>query len=257
MTDLRPRRSLSHRIADGTALRLSERGVSRRSFLYRTALVGSALVVAPRRFLLEPISAYDAISGCGPDADCASGYTVFCCTINNGVNQCPPGSFPGGWWKAANSSFCCGAARYIIDCQSECTRCGCNGGAFCPGCANCTPHCQPGPTCDQRLVCNNLFRYGQCNQQIGCSGPIACRMTTCTPPWQIPALACTSASASDDTTAEHGAPCLPGCQPAPPPVHHTGPGNLLFNASFEGHMAGWTTIDGFAGRGLQRCAAGP
>ena len=29
-----------------------------------------------------------------------SGWTVFCCTINKGVNACPPGSFAAGWWKA-------------------------------------------------------------------------------------------------------------------------------------------------------------
>jgi hypothetical protein len=210
------RRPFAQRISDHTASRLAGTGVTRRGFLYHTALVGSALLVAPRRFLLQPISALDAI--CGPDSTCASGYTVFCCTINNGVNQCPQGTFPGGWWKAASSSFCCGSARYIIDCQAECTGCGCAGGPFCAsGCVDCTAHCQPGPSCDQRLVCTNVFRYGQCNQQIGCSGPVACRMTSCTPPWQIPALACTSAVATDDQTAEHGAPCLPPCPPPPPP----------------------------------------
>jgi hypothetical protein len=190
-------------------------GPTRRSFLAKTAVIGSALVVAPRKFLLEPVSAYDAV--CGPANQCGDGYTVFCCTINNGVNACPPGTFAGGWWKADRSSWCCGGtARYYIDCQGSCTRCGCRGSAFCsPSCNNCPARCNGGPTCDQRRVCWNYFRYGQCHQEIGCSGPVACRVVSCVPPWQIAGLACTAATATDNRTAEHSAPCLtPGCDSA-------------------------------------------
>src|SRR5207253_1055406 len=68
---------------------------SRRGFLARTAVVASALAVAPRRYLFEPLSADDAI--CGAENTCGSGWTVMCCTINNGVNGCPPGSFAAAW----------------------------------------------------------------------------------------------------------------------------------------------------------------
>ena len=207
--------SVLQRLVDASAQRLTRKDLSRRSFLVSTAVVGSALVVAPRKFILEPISAYATI--CGPASDCASGYTVFCCTINNGVNTCPPGTFAGGWWKADTSSWCCGStARYYVDCQGECTGCGCSGSPFCnPSCVDCVAGCNGGPSCDQRRVCWNVFRYGQCNQEIGCSGPVACRMVTCVPPWQIGWLACTADVATDDNTGEHSAPCLvPGCDSA-------------------------------------------
>ncbi|CAN5792660.1 hypothetical protein BH24ACT3_BH24ACT3_09780 [soil metagenome] len=164
----------------------------RRGFLARVAVVGSALSVAPLDFVLRPGTAYAQV--CGPGASCSSGWTAFCCTVNQGRNSCPPGSFVAGWWKADNAGFCCGAARYILDCNATCpTQCRCR--------------CASG-TCDQRKVCCNQFRYGQCNQQISCFGPVVCRVATCTPPWQYD-RACTTASATDNRTVNHGAPCLP------------------------------------------------
>jgi hypothetical protein len=188
-------------------------GPTRRSFLARTAIVGSALAVAPARFLLRPGTAYAAITDvCGPDANCTpGGFSVFCCTVNNGVNQCPPGSIPGGWWRAGTgSSWCCGADRYYIDCQATCPPgCGCDSSHFCPGCQNCTSGCNTGPSCDQRNVCRVRFRYGQCNQQVGCTGNVLCRMVSCTPPWLMAGLNCSSGpDKTDPETAAHGAPCL-------------------------------------------------
>ncbi len=166
---------------------------NRRSFLVRTAVVGSALSVAPLDFILRPGTAYANV--CGPGASCDSGWTAFCCTVNNGRNSCPPGSFVAGWWKADNSAFCCGSARYILDCNATCpTQCNCR--------------CATG-SCDNRRTCCNQFRYGQCNQQISCFGPVVCRVATCTPPWQYDP-ACTTASLTDNRTVNHSAPCLPG-----------------------------------------------
>lgn len=189
----------------------AESGHSRRSFLVRTAVVGSALAVVPKRFILEQGTAYAAITDvCGPSNDCASGYSVFCCTINDGANQCPPGSFAAGWWRADGSSWCCGGPRYYVDCNSQCTGCGCGPGeAICPDtCQNCQGRCNGGPTCDQRRVCATRFRYGQCNQQVGCAGNVVCRTVSCTPPYLIPSLTCTADLAVDQTTVEHSAPCL-------------------------------------------------
>jgi hypothetical protein len=129
--------------------------------------------------------------------------TVFCCSINNGHNSCPPNSFIGGWWKADNSSFCGGAARYYIDCN-----------AFKNGAWTC--HCNNDPnTCDNRRVACNQFRYGQCNTQIpmSSSGPVVCRLVSCTPPWQQFAGTCSSSSRTDNQTAAHFAPCLAGNTP--------------------------------------------
>src|ERR1700722_3037483 len=105
------RTPLSQRVVDAAARRLERRnpprqalpitgdgdgGTTRRSFLVRTAMVGSALAVAPLRYLLRPGTSYGAITNvCGPDANCtAGGFSVFCCTINDGLNQCPTGSIP-------------------------------------------------------------------------------------------------------------------------------------------------------------------
>ena len=167
---------------------------SRRGFLAGAAMVGAAMAVNPWGFLVKSASAYAAV--CGSGAACADGYSVFCCTINNGLNSCPPNSFIGGWWKADASSFCGGSARYYIDCN-----------AYRDGAWKC--HCASG-TCDSRRVACNQFRYGQCNLNIPYedTGPVVCRVISCTPPWQQFGGVCTSSSATDNATATHTAPCV-------------------------------------------------
>lgn len=186
-----------------------DRRTSRRSFLTRSAVVGSALATVPLRFLLRPVSAYAAVcncagSGCDCGAACCDGYTEFCCVLH-GSNSCPPGTFTGGWWKADGTFFCStdgSQPRYYIDC-TNCAPCG----------------CRCGGSCDNRKTCCNQFRYGQCNQQISCTGYIDCRIVTCTPPWLFDP-ACTTASATDNATGPHDAACLHPPPPPPPAVWH-------------------------------------
>jgi uncharacterized protein with LGFP repeats len=188
---------------------------SRRRFLTRSVVVGSALAVSPWDFAVRPASAYAAV--CGTDASCGAGYSVFCCTINNGANLCPPGSFTGGWWKADASGFCCGGPRYYVDCNAYC------GTGWTCGCETSSA------TCDNRLIACNEFRYGQCNQQISCYGPVVCRLVTCTPPWEYDP-SCSTSSATDDNTVSHTAPCLPGNCPSPIIMRYYdlgGPGSYL------------------------------
>ncbi len=187
-------------MADAAATFLGAKS-SRRSFLVRMAVVGSALTVTPLRYVLQPVTAYAAV--CGPDSSCGGGYTAMCCTVA-GQNRCPPGSFAGGWWKADTSGLCCGnAARYYIDCNQLCG-------------AECTCRCASG-TCDERKVCCNVFRYGQCHQEIACYGPIVCRVISCNPPWTFDET-CSGDVLTDNATAQHSAPCLaPGCPPPVPP----------------------------------------
>lgn len=191
---LRP--SLAERVVNRLAGKIRGFSTSRRGFLGGAAVVGAALAVDPFGYLTRPASAIDAI--CGADNTCAAGYTVFCCTINGGNNTCPPDSFIGGWWKADHSSFCGGNARYYIDCN-----------AYRDGRYTC--HCNT-TTCDQRRVACNQFRYGQCNTQIPYSntGPVLCRVVSCTPPWVQYGGTCSSSSATDNNTATHSAPCLSG-----------------------------------------------
>jgi hypothetical protein len=178
---------------------------SRRGFLARSAIVGSALAVNPFKFALRPGTAYASL--CGPDASCSSGWTVFCCSINKGSNSCPPGTIPAGWWKTDHSSFCDDGPRYILDCNAKCGGCGCGGGGICgPGCYSCGCRCGTG-SCDQRLVCCNEFRYGQCHQEVACVGPVVCRVASCRPPWELDPT-CTRTPATANATALHSAPCL-------------------------------------------------
>jgi hypothetical protein len=189
---------------------------TRRSFLAKSTVVATALAVNPIKYLLRPGTAYASM--CGPDADCASGWTVFCCSVNNGRNECPPGSIPAGWWKSDNSSFCGGGPRYILDCNATCGSCGCGSSGICaPGCYNCGCRCGTG-SCDERRHCCNQFRYGQCHQELACVGPVVCRVATCAPPWLVDAT-CTTASATANETALHTAPCLDGEEEEAPDMY--------------------------------------
>lgn len=184
---------------------LLEARTSRRGFLVRSAVVGSAVAVGPWRYLLHPGTAYAALcdshgTACDCGSACYDGYTDFCCVVNNGANTCPPGSFEGGWWRADGSDYCSGGARYFVDCNanpgSE-PRCSCANG-----------------DCNHRATSCNHFRYGQCHTEIGGDATaIVCRIVTCTPPYEfIPA--CGTTLASDNSTANHTA----NCPPPPPPL---------------------------------------
>ncbi len=206
-----------------------ERKSSRRGFLLGSAMVGSAVAVAGCAPGTQPGTPYKHITDCAGGL-CTDGYTEFCCTINNGINVCPPGSFAGGWWRADFSTFCNGT-RYYIDCMQNC--CGPDlGNGFCAGCTECT--CAGG--CDTRRIYCNYFRYGQCHQEIGISGPIACRVVTCTPPYNDASLACTTALAVDNSTAEH-APAHGCTPPAPPRTAFVLPATGAVAETTPGHLA--------------------
>ena len=228
-----------------------ERTTSRRGFLIGSALAGSAVAVAGCVPVMKPGSSYTHITDCAGGL-CRDGYTEFCCTINDGLNACPPDSFWGGWWRADYSSFCNGT-RYYIDCMQYC--CGPATGYqnFCAGCQEC--RCAQG--CDTRKVYCTYFRYGQCHTEIAATGPIACRVVTCVPPYQVDP-ACSTATLVDNATAEHTSPCITTPPPATaaPPVGAAvdlAPGNVAVFArsastnvayrSFDGaSWAGWIEI---------------
>ena len=86
---------MSRRIAEAASRALGRRR-PRRGFLAKTAVVGSALAVAPKDFVMKPASAYARVCNCSGSRCkcsklCCDGYTEFCCTIY-GTNGCPPGS---------------------------------------------------------------------------------------------------------------------------------------------------------------------
>ena len=203
---------MSTRLLDRAGKAIAER-TSRRSFITKSALVGSALVTAPTAYVLRPGTAYAAICRCNnQDCDCGSsccdGYTEFCCTMT-GVNSCPTDTVPAGWWKVDGSSFCTAngtpGPRYYLDCNATASGpCGPAGVTRATDMCDCS--CSGGD-CSNRKACCTAFRYGQCNQQIACLGPIVCRVVTCTPPWRFDP-SCTTATATDNGTRFHDAPCL-------------------------------------------------
>ncbi len=208
---------LSTRLAT-RASAIVDRRSSRRGFLRKTAMVGTAMAVAPVDYALRPGTAYAAIcqcsgSSCDCGAQCCDGYTEFCCTLN-GANGCPPGTLYGGWWKADGSGFCATLSgqqgpRYYLDCNAPCGNCGCGASGICSGSCSGTPCGCGNGSCNNRKAGCTGFRYGQCNQNIPCIGPIVCRVVTCTPPWEIDQT-CTTAQRTDNNTRSHNAACLQG-----------------------------------------------
>jgi uncharacterized protein with LGFP repeats len=190
-----------------SALSRRMRPVSRRNLLVGATVAATALATNPRKYALTPVAAYATI--CGPGNTAASGWTVFCATVNQGVNTCPPGSFAAGWWKAADSSWCGGGYRYIVDCNASCSKCttGCSDNMCDSKCWSCSCGTGSTATCDQRRICCNAFRYGQCNTQIKCSGGVHCRVVSCVAPYKWDN--CTTTSLVDNRTSEHSAPSIP------------------------------------------------
>jgi hypothetical protein len=188
------------RLVDSSARALESR-FSRRSALVRLAVTGSALSIAPLRYLLYPGTALGVVvpTDCG-DGLCTDGYTAFCCEINQGVNGCPTGTFVGGWWMCTDyrgQQLCEGAGvRYYIDCNAI------PGQTFPGGC-----RCAGGSCAKRRQNCN-VFRYGQCNTHVRGTTPVVCRVVTCENPGTIRGLGCSSAMMIDDAVCGHEAGCL-------------------------------------------------
>jgi uncharacterized membrane protein YphA (DoxX/SURF4 family) len=187
-------------LVDGSARALEAR-FSRRSALTRIAVAGSALAVAPVRYLLYPGSALGVVvPGRCTDGLCTDGYTAFCCEIQQGLNTCPAGTFVGGWWMCTDyrgHQLCQGSGvRYYIDCNNF------PGQPFPGGCRCANDDCS-----HRRQACN-VFRYGQCNTHIKGTTTVVCRVITCEKPSRIPSLNCNGTLMIDDAVCGHEAGCL-------------------------------------------------
>jgi hypothetical protein len=162
------------------------------------------------RYLLYPGTALAVIAprDCG-SGRCTDGYTAFCCEITGGLNSCPEGTFPGGWWKCTDyrgHKLCReDGIRYYVDCNRL-------PGHYFPGGCHCAHN-----DCGRRRVACNVFRYGQCNAQVAGTTEVVCRMVTCTNPSLMPELNCGSSLRVDNAVCEHEAHCLepPARQPVP------------------------------------------
>lgn len=196
------------------ASRFLDSKTSRRGFLRRAAMVGTALVAAPATYIFRPVTAYAAVvpSQCGSGAKCNDGWTEFCSNVY-GVNTCPPGSMVAGWWRAQGNGYCGGGQRYYMDCNASSCSCGCGGSGTCSHtCTAFECHCA-GDNCGNRKAGCTRFRYGQCNNHESCLGPIVCRVVTCIPPWEWDS-SCSTTVAVSQSTINHGSPSeAPGLHP--------------------------------------------
>ena len=198
---------MSTKLVDA-ASRLIDNRTTRRGFLRRAAMVGTALVAAPATYLLRPVTAQAAVvpSNCGLGDACNDGWTDFCSNIH-GVNTCPPGTLVAGWWRAEGNVFCDGNSRYYMDCNASVCSCGCNGSGTCDHtCTSFECHCNHDNCAERKTGCTR-FRYGQCNNQESCIGPIVCRVVTCVAPWEWDS-SCSTTNAVSQTTYTHDAPGL-------------------------------------------------
>lgn len=182
-----------------TALsRFLDKRTSRRGFLMRLAVVGSAVAVGPVRYLLEPDSAWAVTcgsGGCGSGSLCCDGESEFCCTLV-GSNCCPAYTFVSGWWKCApysGSGYCSSARqRYYLDCARA-------SGHSCRGTGG-TCACGDG-SCNCRITCCNLFTYCNANLSLqSCNSgnhggqysphEVVCRIITCSNPCGLTSDGC-------------------------------------------------------------------
>jgi len=108
----------------------------------------------------------------------------------------------------------------------------------------------------------NYFRYGQCHTEIANTGPIACRVVSCVPPYESDP-ACETLTLVDNATAEHAGNCshpvdpngvaslLPavgGAAAAPAGTVHLAvrgtDGAVWWNHAASGVWAGWQSLGG-------------
>ena len=167
----------------------------------RFATAGSALTVAPVRYLMRPLSAMAVVTcaDCSSRSACCDGYTPLSCSMNNGVIASPSSSYMSGWWKCTNytgAGACCRqGVRYYIDCNRTPT-------ARCPGGCRCAQD-----SCGNRRTCCNRFRYGQCNTEITGVTEVVCRLVKCVNPCQL-YVNCNCTYKQDNATCGHEAKCL-------------------------------------------------
>jgi hypothetical protein len=242
------------RLVDRAGTAIATR-TSRRGFITKSALAGTALATVPTAYVLKPGTAYAALCRCNSQdcdcgATCCDGYTEFCCTLT-GENTCPTNTVPAGWWKVDGSSYCTASGapgpRYYLDCNAvPAGPCGPGGVTRLTDLCDCT--CADGD-CGNRKACCTAFRYGQCNQQISCLGPIVCRVVTCTPPWRFDPT-CTTATATDNNTRWHHRPCLERPTPdrgALPGTFRDGTWTLAYSLANAGNVETVTFQFGQAG----------
>ena len=171
----------------------------------RVAEVASAMVAAPIRYAVRPVTATDVVrrtcGSCPGGSRCCGSYTALCCTLPGGDNfGCPPNTFIGGWWQCNyGGTDLCGTTnmRYYLDCSID-------PGHSCPG--GC--HCGRQQLLElQDLLCRVPLRELQHGHRRDHADPMPARHVRDPVPDRLPRLQLLGAR-STSTTCSHNAGCL-------------------------------------------------
>ena len=162
---------------------LLERKSSRRGFLIGSAMVGSAVAVAGCAPGTQPGSPYSHITDCARRRSAPTATPSSAAPSTSGLNTCPPGSFVGGWWRADLLQL---LQRHPLLHRLHAELLRARPRQRVLRRVHRVPLREVAAT-RARIYCN-YFRYGQCHQEIGITGPIACRVVTCVPPYLIAEL---------------------------------------------------------------------
>ena len=142
------------------------------------------MVTAPLEFGLKPRLGLrrdlqlQRFGVCRCGSACCDGYTEFCCTLN-GVERLPARHDhrrAGGRSTARRSAAAPPATTSTATRRADRARAAtatCSGACSGVGCG-----CAGGDCNNRKSGCTR-FRYGQCNQDVACVGPIVCRVVTC------------------------------------------------------------------------------
>jgi hypothetical protein len=173
--------TLGQRAVD-TGHRLALRPHLRRGFLLRAGLLGTALAVDPKGYVLRPGTAYAAVCGPGP-APPAAGRSSAPPSTTASTPARPAPSRPAGGRPTA-PPLCGGRARYIIDCNATCATCttpGARAGICSTSCWSCS--CESGLPGSLRPAQGLLQRLPLRPVQPGrAAGRRACTAASCRAP---------------------------------------------------------------------------
>ena len=199
------------------ASRALDTRTSRRGFLRRAAMVGTALVAAPPPSCFAPEApmgrSFPANAVPGPRATTGGPSSVATSPESTPALR-GTWSPAGGGPKATRSAT--GTAATTWTATRPVAACSCGGSGTCAHtCVDLRCHCNH-DNCGERKTCCTRFRYGQCNNQKACIGPITCRVVTCVPPWEWDSSCSHTSAVSQSTYNQSAAGLLPDTTPKGP-----------------------------------------
>ena len=197
--------SVAEKVVGVVSSGLSSRS-SRRGFLFRSTLVGSALALNPWRFLLRPGHRVRGVVRTGREL--LVGLDRLLLLDQRGQQLVSPRKHPGRLVEDRPVGLLRRRRALHHRLQRDLRHRAAAAAAASARRVVTTAAAIAAPDrATSACVCCNQFRYGQCHQELACVGPVVCRVASCRPPWEVDPT-CTTASATANETALHTAPCL-------------------------------------------------